>query len=315
MTPDQFRKAMHGVTAIAVTPMKDGGEIDHDGIRTHLRFLVNNGVKAPEAVLVITGSTGESGALTPDERFAIWETSKDEVGEELPLVAGVNHSDVGEVVRMTTKAGEMGLAGVMAVSPYYYTPTDDVAIEFYKRLSDASDLGIMLYNNLEVTHYDIPVSVLEQIASSASNVVGIKECTPNVVKMERVARELGDDIAVINGHGEFLEPYAALMGTAGFISSTSNFAPAIAMDVWRKRSSGDFTGAADLRRQLTPYLDYAGELGAAGGEPRVLQLLKQNASFVSGIDTAARLPLLPLSPDEITKAQAVVEALGLDVLK
>ena len=62
--------------------------------------------------------------------------------------------------------------------------------------------------------------------------MGMKECTPAFYKMTRVVQEIGDKISVVNGHGEFLEPYAGMAGATGFISSISNIVPEIAVEIW-----------------------------------------------------------------------------------
>lgn len=310
MTPDALRNALRGITAIAVTPMDDRGGLDLPGLKRHLRYLVDSGIDSGNGVVVLTGSTGECGALTPDEREQVWRAGIEELGGELPVIAGCNHSNIEEVKDLLGRAERVGAAGAMILSPYYYVPTAEVVVDFYREVSDSTSLGLMLYNNTEVTHYDIPVEVLRQVAVSSS-VVGIKECTPNFVKMERTARELGSLLTVVNGHGEFLEPYAALAGTRGFISSTSNFAARYAVEVWEARSKGDYAGAVKVRERLTPYLDLAAELGALGGEPKVLSLIKYLAHRVTGISTRGRLPLLPLNANEIERADKVLSDLDL----
>jgi 4-hydroxy-tetrahydrodipicolinate synthase len=198
----------------------------------------------------------------------------------------------------------------MAVSPYYYTPRPDVVLDFYRTLSASTDLGIMLYNNTEVTHFDIPVDVLLEV-SELPNVVAIKECSPNFVKMEQTARLVGHNLTVVNGHGEFLEPMAALIGTEGFISSTANFAPALAVEMWNARSTGDFESAKAVRDRLTPYLDLAMSLGAAGGEPKVLALLKHLAQRAGSPLGPGRNPVLPLNTSETEAADKAFAAIGL----
>lgn len=187
-------------------------------------------------------------------------------------------------------AEEAGAAGVMVLSPYYYVPTDEAVIRFYEEISKCANIGILLYNNIEVTHKDVSSEVMEKLVGS-SNVVGIKECTPNFVKMEKVVRKIGDKISVINGHGEFLEPFAALAGTVGFISSTSNFAPEIAVEMWKARSAGDYKKAKAIRDRLTPYLDLAAAESASGGEPVVLAILKRAATLVGSDCGPGRIPL------------------------
>ena len=309
MELDVLAAEMRGISAIALTAFDRDGELDLASMRRHARFIVSQGITRANGVLVVTGSTGECGALSAEERAAVWQAVLDEVGDEITVVAGVNHSNLREVLAMAKVAEKVGAGGIMAVSPYYYPPRAEVVLDFYRSLSEATSLGIMLYNNMEVTHFDIPVEVLEQIAD-LENVVGIKECSPNFVKMERTARRLRTKLTVINGHGEFLEPMAAVIGTEGFISSTANFAPSLAVEIWNARSSGDLDGAKKVRDRLTPYLDLAADLGAIGGEPKVLALLKYLAGQVGSPVGPGRNPLLPLSAEEKRQADAALDAIS-----
>ncbi len=311
MKPEELKKALHGICAIAVTPMTKGRKIDYEGMKKHIRFLKSRGINSTNnCTLVVGGSTGECGAMTIAERKKLIETAINEAGNELPIIAGCNHSNIVDVIDLVKHAEKSGASGVMILPPYYYTPTDDTVLRFYREVSKETNLGILLYNNIEVTHKDISVEVMEELVSS-SNVVGIKECTPNFVKMEKVARKLSDKIAVINGHGEFLEPFAALAGTAGFISSIANFAPEITVQIWKARSNGNYTEAKNLRNKLSPYLDLAVSESTKGGEPAVLAILKRSATLVGSNCGIGRIPLPEITPGLDSKIQNMLSEIGL----
>lgn len=311
MKPQELKEALKGICAIAVTPMTKDRKVDYAGMKKHIRFLIGKGInKNNSCTLVVGGSTGECGALTIDERKKLIEAAVEEAGDELPIIAGCNHSGIEDVKDLLIHAQGAGAAGAMVLSPYYYVPTDEAVLRFYQEISKVVDFGILLYNNLEVTHKDVPVEVMEKLVDS-SNVVGIKECTPNFAKMEKVARKLGDKITVINGHGEFLEPFAAVAGTKGFISSTSNFAPEIAVEMWKARSAGDYVKAKKIRDRLTPYLDLAAGEGAAGGEPVVLAILKRAATLVGSDCGPGRIPLPEITPELDEKIKNMLKEVGL----
>lgn len=311
MKPEELKKALKGICAIAVTPMTEDRKVNYEGMRKHIRFLIGKGINADHnCTLVVGGSTGECGALTILERKKLIETAVEEAGDRLPIIAGCNHSNIEDVKDLMDHAEAAGAAGVMVLSPYYYVPNDEAILRFYKEISKAVNIGILLYNNLEVTHKDVSLEVMEQLIES-SNVVGIKECTPNFAKMEKVARKLGNKIVVINGHGEFLEPFAALAGTAGFISSTSNFAPEIAVEMWNARSAGDYVAAKKIRDRLTPYLDLAASEAAAGGEPIVLAILKRAATLVGSDCGPGRIPLPEITPELDAKIEKMLKEVRL----
>lgn len=308
---EELKKALEGICAISITPMTPDRQVDYEGMKKHLRFLIEKGInKSNNCTIVVGGSTGECGAMTIEERKKLIETAVEECGDELPVIAGCNHSNIEDVKDLMQHAEKAGCVGVMVLSPYYYVPTDDAVLRFYKEISKCCNIGILLYNNFEVTHKDIACEVLAQLVGD-SNVVGIKECTPNFIKMERTCRTVGDKITVINGHGEFCEPFAALAGTKGFISSTSNFAPELAVEMWKARSAGDYVGAKKIRDRLTPYLDLAAAESATGGEPVVLSILKRASSIVGPECGPGRIPLPEISDELEAKIQKMLKDVGL----
>jgi 4-hydroxy-tetrahydrodipicolinate synthase len=199
----------------------------------------------------------------------------------------------------------------MVLPQYYFTPpTDEGVLAFFKLISSKSDIGILFYNNVGITKYDVPVAVMDELADN-SNVVAIKECTPWIAKMEEMTRKVGDRISVFNGQGEFFEPYAALAGTHGFISSTVNLAPGLVIELWKARSEGNLDKANEIRRKLTPYLDLLVKSSAKGGEPAALAVIKKATDIVGSFAGPGRLPLLELNEQEVTEIQLALSEMEL----
>ena len=114
MRPEELKKALEGICAIAVTPMTDDRKVDYGKVKNHIRFLINKGINRDNnCTLVVGGSTGECGALTIAERKKLIETAVEEAGEELPIIAGCNHSNIEDVKDLMAHAEQAGAAGVM----------------------------------------------------------------------------------------------------------------------------------------------------------------------------------------------------------
>ena len=199
----------------------------------------------------------------------------------------------------------------MALSPYYYPAKDENCIyAFYEKLAKNTDLGILLYNNFEVMNIDCPISVLKRL-KEFPNIVGMKECTPAFFKMTRVVQEIGDQVSVVNGHGEFLEPYAALAGTTGFISSMCNLVPDRSVAIWNARSTGDYEEAKRIRNTMIPYMDLASKYSGMGGEYKVISLLKYITDEVGSCGGYPRIPCVPLTEAEKAEVREVLKKLDL----
>ena len=198
MKPEELRQRLHGVCVISITPFKEDGTLDEAGYEKNLNFIMDGGLNASNATIVVGGSTGECGAMNTAERKALLDCALGVCGDKLPVIAGCNSTNVREAIELAQYAEAKGAAGVMALSPYYYPAKDEECIyAFYKELSANTGLGILLYNNFEVMNIDCPISVLKRL-KELPNVVGMKECTPAFFKMTRVVQEIGT-----GGHGGF----------------------------------------------------------------------------------------------------------------
>lgn len=310
MTPDELRKQLHGVCVISITPFKENGEIDAKGYEKNLKYILDGGLDKSNAVIVVGGSTGECGAMCVEERNELLDIAVSVLDGRLPIIQGCNSTNVDDAIRLAHYAEDHGASGVMALSPYYYPPKDGKCIyAFYEKLSRNTDMGILLYNNFEVMNVDLPIPVLKRL-KDLPNVVGIKECTPAFFKMTRVIQEVGDTISVINGHGEFLEPYASMAGAAGFISSMSNFIPERAVAIWNARKAGDYAKAKEIRDTIVPYMDLASKYSAQGGEYKVISMLKYITDCVGSCGGWPRVPCVPLTDEEKAEVRDVLKAIG-----
>ena len=140
---------------------------------------------------------------------------------------------------MSRQAKIAGADLVMVMSPYYWKPSIRSVRDFFLKIIKNTSLPILLYNNIPATQVDMPLELLSELAEY-EKVVGLKECTPNFVKFERVYKRLHEKIVVINGNGEFWEPYAALLGCKGFVSGLANFAPKTSISILHARNEGNY---------------------------------------------------------------------------
>src|SRR5918997_3539077 len=117
------------LTAI-VTPFDASGEVDLERFRALARHLVDNGSDG----LVVTGTTGESPTLTDEERFRLYAAALEEVGDRATVVAGTGTYDTRHSIHLTERAHELGVHGVLVVTPYYNKPPPRGIVEHVKAI-------------------------------------------------------------------------------------------------------------------------------------------------------------------------------------
>ena len=107
------------VLTAMVTPFDDDGALDLDGAADARplarRTQGNDG-------LVVAGTTGEAPTLTDDEKLTLWAAVAEAV--TIPVVAGTG-TQRHRATRCTSprEASKLGVAGILAVCPYYNRPS------------------------------------------------------------------------------------------------------------------------------------------------------------------------------------------------
>ncbi|MGA0863327.1 MAG: dihydrodipicolinate synthase family protein, partial [Ilumatobacteraceae bacterium] len=110
--------ALFGAVLTAmVTPFADDGSLDVDEAVRLARWLVDNGNDG----LVLSGTTGESSTLTDNEKLTLWEAVSGAISA--PVIAGTGSNDTAHSVHLTREATKLGVAGIIAVGPYYNRPS------------------------------------------------------------------------------------------------------------------------------------------------------------------------------------------------
>jgi 4-hydroxy-tetrahydrodipicolinate synthase len=140
------------VLSAMVTPFDEAGSLDLDVAGQLARYLQAHGHDG----LVIAGTTGESPVLTDDERLSLFAAVCEAV--TIPVVAGTGTNDTAHSAHLTKEAAALGVAGILAVCPYYNRPSQ-AGIEAHMRaIAAASDLPVMVY--------DIPIRTGRKIATA-----------------------------------------------------------------------------------------------------------------------------------------------------
>jgi 4-hydroxy-tetrahydrodipicolinate synthase len=282
------------LTAI-VTPFKRDGSLDLDSFRALAAHLVANGSDG----LVVTGSTGESATLSDAERLELYEAAVDEVGDRATVVAGTGTYSTEHSVHLTEKAHEIGVDGVLVVTPYYNRPPPRGIVAHFEAIAAVTDRPVVAYN--------IPARVVlnlepETIALLAEipNVTAVKQANDDLEQARRIV-ELGLDLYA--GDDDILFPFLELGGLGGICVHTHVVGPQV-KEMVRLFRSGDVEGARALDEELRPSIELLKVVTNPIAIKAALNLLGHE---VGGL----RLPLVEATEEEREAVRGCLERLGL----
>ena len=234
-----------------MTPFTDDGEVDHASLTNLVEWQLANGTHG----LSIGGSTGEPGAQTNEERLAAIKTVIAAGADRVPVVAGTGTAKLHETIELTGQAADAGIDASLIITPYYARPTQEALYVWYKTIAaEFPDLPILAYNVPVRTAVDIAPETVARLYRDVPNFVGVKETTKDFEHFSRVFQLCGRELIVWSGIELLCLPLLAL-GGQGFLSATSNIAPAAHARMYELWEAGDLEGAREIHYGLHPLVD------------------------------------------------------------
>ena len=233
-----------GSIVALITPMDERGDVDDRALARLIDFHVDAGT----AAIVAVGTTGESATLDEGEHCEVIARSVELAAGRVPIIAGTGANATAEAIRLTRCARDAGAAAALLVTPYYNKPTQAGLIAHYSAVADAVDIPQILYNVPGRTACDLLPETAAEL-SRVPNIVGIKDATGDLARVERLRGLCGDAFALYSGDDasgcEFM-----LRGGDGVISVTSNVAPRLMAEMCAAALAGDRAQALAYNQQL-----------------------------------------------------------------
>jgi 4-hydroxy-tetrahydrodipicolinate synthase len=282
------------LTAI-VTPFKTDGSVDLVRFRELARYLVEHGSDG----LVVTGTTGESPTLTDDERFALYEAAVDEVGDRATVVAGTGTYSTAHSVHLTEHADELGVDGLLVVTPYYNKPPPRGIVAHFRAIAEATEKPIVVYNIPGRVVVNIGPQTMAELAR-IPNVRAVKQANPDLDQARAIV-DLG--LELYAGDDDLILPFLELGGRGGVCVHTHVVGPRVA-ELVRRFRAGDLEGARALDAELRPSIEL---LRVAPNPIAIKCALELVGQGVGGL----RLPLVEATPDEREAIRGCLDRLGL----
>src|SRR3954462_2279065 len=207
------------LTAI-VTPFRADGSVDLDAFRALASYLVEHGSDG----IVVAGTTGESPTLSDDEKVALFEVAVDELRGRATVVAGTGTYDTAHSVHLTEQAHEVGVDGILVVTPYYNKPPQRGIVAHFRAIAEATDKPIVVYNIPGRVVVNIEPETIVELAEIPS-VRAVKQANDDLGQARRIVRSTtpplygGDDVLIL--------PFLELGGIGGICVHTHVAGPLV----------------------------------------------------------------------------------------
>jgi 4-hydroxy-tetrahydrodipicolinate synthase len=257
-----------------------------------LEFLASHGVDG----FVPCGTTGESTALSPEERRAVIALTREVAKSRgLKTIAGCGGNATASVLALIQEAEELGCDAALVVTPYYNKPTQAGLLAHYRYLADHSRLPILLYNVPSRTGVSLAVETTAKLLEHPG-IVGIKEASGQYGQWLAIAHQLDTRKSLLAGDDDAFACVLAL-GGSGTISAAANLVPGLFVAMYRHAAKGELGAAFQIQKKLFPLIKALfAETNPAPLKFALHHLTQAPArSGSSGVlENVLRLPLTPI---------------------
>ena len=285
------------VTAM-VTPFHKDGSLNLDGAKRLARWLQDNGNDG----LVIAGTTGEAPVLTDDERLSLFKAVVEAV--TIPVIAGTGTNDTAHSIHLTKEATKLGVAGILAVTPYYNRPSQAGIDGHMRAVCGSTNLPVVIYDIPVRTGRKINTTTLAKLANEVKNVAGVKDAAGNPAESARLMTMVPKSFELISGDDGLTLPLMAV-GCTAVIGVATHWSGVDHQEMFKKWNAGDTAGARAVNARLVESFTF--ETGDDNPNPLPTKAMMKHL----GLDVGdARLPMGPPPAGLAERAAQVMKNLA-----
>ncbi len=293
---------LKGVIPALVTPIRDDGTIDFEILVKQVRYLVDRGANG----MFINGTTGEGALLSTSEKADVLRTARDASDGRAFLVAACIAPSTEQVLREIDAMAPHGPDYIAAVSPYYYAPSQEIILNHFRALSQASPVPLVLYDIPPNTHSKIELATVVAL-SREKNIAGIKDSSGNAAGFTRgmLHPEIPADFSWIQGD-DYLDAFSLLSGASGIVTGTGNVRLEPYVTLYNAALKGDRDGALSAQREINALCGIFEQVGG-----RVIPAIKAATALDGRCLPRMKMAYHTLASSDISKVRDIMQSLGL----
>ena len=279
-----------------VTPFTTDGEVNYDAAQDLARRICADGADG----IVVFGTTGESPALTDDEKIHLINVVKEAIPGK-NVVAGTGGNNTRHSVELSERAIAAGAEALLCVVPYYNKPPQEGMYQHFRAISQVGP--VIMYNIQSRTSVNMSVETTLRCAAEPG-VIGVKEASGDITQMGFVRAGAPKDFLIWSGDDNFTLPLLSVGGYGVIASGMGHLAPRSMRRLIEAHLAGDNETARDIHLGLLPLMK---TLMTISTNPIPTKTALNELGFPAG---PFRLPLAPMSDADTKTVMAAVRSVG-----
>lgn len=299
-----------GIIPANLLPFQPDYSIDEPEYRRHLSWLA--GVRGVTAI-TCNGHAAEVSSLTREERQRALAIAGEEVGDRVPLIAGIYTDSTLEAVTLAKDAQAGGAVGLLVFPPTLFMwgaqLRPEMVVRHFTTIADAVDLPLIVFEYPPASGIGYSPETLVEL-TAIPRVVGVKDWSNDMVAFERNLRALratGRAVAMLSSYSASLFG-TFILGADGAISGMGSVAADLQAELFDTVRRGDLDAAKKVNDRLRPLADVFYSPPFLDQHNRMKEALVLLGRLKQAV---VRPPLVRLSDAERQRIRAALVSAGL----
>lgn len=277
------------------------------------RHLIDVAATPGISAITVNGHASEVHACTVDEQREIMDRTLDDVGDRIPIIAGIfadSSHDAAQLAKMSTDAGASAL--LVFPSSVLMMGGDlrpEMAEAHFQAVADATDLPLIGFNYARWTNLAYPLDTIVRLSEKIPSLCAIKDWTAEPMEHERnirILQSLTRPINVLSTNSAWLMASLS-MGARGLLSGAGSIIADLQVAMFQAIQRGDLLTARVINDRMQP-------ITQAFYAPPFLDMhnrMKEAAVLLDRQDRAVvRPPLMKIPQSEIDRIADALKAGG-----
>lgn len=307
MNREELKKLIQGTIVTLPTAFDDNFQLDLGRQAELTEWWVEQGLGTAISPLKATAAMGEGPDLNDEEWPQVLRTVVDAAGSDGVVICGLKTKNTFHTIDDAKKAQDLGAVGLQIDLPVFHHSNQDDYVRFFTDISDAIDIGIVIYNTHWFGGVGLPSISAETMLrlADAEHVTAVKWSVPVGEDYDQM-REFAHIFNVIDNSSQPVRCHKN--GGRGYISGTISTYPQHDLEIWQLLEAGRYEEAqAQWDRVWDVLAPFRAKVSAKSGGYRFGKGLMAALGRPCG---PPRPPTLPMDELEIEEAKEVLKRLG-----
>ena len=305
MEREEIRKLIVGAIATVPSPFDDQYRLDYGRMAEATERWIEEGLVTGRSVLKVAAAMGEGPQLNEAEWAELLRTVVKAANGRVPVMGAVHYKDTVRTIEDAKRASDIGVIGLQVSPPIFNQPSQSDMLRYYGGVSEAIDIGVMIYNTPWLPHGGIYPETFREM-SDFEYIVAIKWAPPDGVAYEALF-DLAAHFNIIDNSSKPVECHQR--GGHGFLTDGVAAYPAYYLGLWDLMESGRYAEAQAEWDKVMVSLRafYARVVEKSGSDAKVEKALAELMGLAMG---PPRPPSIPLDTEEMSELRQLMVGWG-----